>query len=607
MKERVRCKKEKPVEEQETRSPFLDRPRQVESMDPSGEHVPVMGKSYGRACLQLVSGSSGRSSAIVQRQEEEGKPNKTGLPDRLKEGIERMSGYDLSEVRVNYNSPKPAQVNALAYTQGTAIEVAPGQEKHLPHETWHVVQQMQGRVKPTVQMKGKIKINDDRWLENEADRMGRRTLQEKDDNTSQLSLKSNKLVHNSWTPIQRVLIIGEMNVEAAQITEKGEYQTQLNPIISEEARKAGYPIDMVGNYMLEMVGDDAEFTYTSIEEAVQEAIAIMTKRITTGVQNALNPAIGQLNKEVILENLRAEFKDYPGGLVAVTRAAKFAEELLEGIRRKQSPTWEEATRIREVPHVEWQNDELKHWNVRHYTNKVRVKLGQHLGQGYFLVDGIEPPPFKEILSTATLSAQSGQGGQQPIRPTYKPGQKVMLSNSTSASKSGHTTSTDWVNIGNVGDTFYGLFYNDDPATGITPSFIRDATYCAIWGVEDFGVGWASSDWLGTAQQSQMKGGKTPEGEARSGELSDIIADIYPMATSRKSEDGEESKGEKKARQSAFAAMTNFEVKKHGPMKVTQWIPKQENLDKLKNYTVNMNKQVFVKFKALLPKEVQAQL
>lgn len=35
------------------------------------------------------------------------------------------------------------------YSQGTDIHIGPGQEKHLPHEAWHVVQQKQGRVKPT--------------------------------------------------------------------------------------------------------------------------------------------------------------------------------------------------------------------------------------------------------------------------------------------------------------------------------------------------------------------------------------------------------------------------------------------------------------------------
>ena len=46
-----------------------------------------------------------------------------------------------------------------------------GREQHLAHEAWHVVQQKQGRVKPTLQMKG-VAINDDGGLEREADHMG---------------------------------------------------------------------------------------------------------------------------------------------------------------------------------------------------------------------------------------------------------------------------------------------------------------------------------------------------------------------------------------------------------------------------------------------------
>ena len=75
--------------------------------------------------------------------------NKTGLPDNLKSGIENLSGMNLDHVRVHYNSPLPTRVNALAYTQGSDIHVAPGQERHLPHEAWHVVQQAHGRVSPT--------------------------------------------------------------------------------------------------------------------------------------------------------------------------------------------------------------------------------------------------------------------------------------------------------------------------------------------------------------------------------------------------------------------------------------------------------------------------
>ncbi len=97
--------------------------------------------------------------------------NRTGMPDRLKAGLEQLSGLDLSGVRVHYNSAKPAQLNAHAYTQGQHIEVGPGQERHLPHEGWHVVQQMQGRVRPTIQERG-VAINDDTALEREADLMG---------------------------------------------------------------------------------------------------------------------------------------------------------------------------------------------------------------------------------------------------------------------------------------------------------------------------------------------------------------------------------------------------------------------------------------------------
>lgn len=115
----------------------------------------------------------------AQREEasEAPKPNKTGLPNQLKAGIESLSGMSMDHVKVHYNSSQPAQLNAHAYAQGGDIHVAPGQEQHLPHEAWHVVQQAQGRVKPTMQMKGDVPVNDDAGLEHEADVMGARALQ----------------------------------------------------------------------------------------------------------------------------------------------------------------------------------------------------------------------------------------------------------------------------------------------------------------------------------------------------------------------------------------------------------------------------------------------
>lgn len=112
------------------------------------------------------------SSAPVQRQE-----NKTGLPDQLKSGMESLSGLSLSDVKVHRNSDKPAQLQAHAYAQGTDIHLGPGQEKHLPHELGHVVQQKEGRVRPTTQLKGKVNINDNAGLEKEADVLGAKAMQ----------------------------------------------------------------------------------------------------------------------------------------------------------------------------------------------------------------------------------------------------------------------------------------------------------------------------------------------------------------------------------------------------------------------------------------------
>ena len=102
--------------------------------------------------------------------------NKTGLPDNLKSGVENLSGMAMDDVKVHYNSDKPAQMDALAFAQGKDIHLASGQEQHLPHEAWHVVQQKQGRVQPTVQRKTGVNINDDAGLEQEADVMGNKAL-----------------------------------------------------------------------------------------------------------------------------------------------------------------------------------------------------------------------------------------------------------------------------------------------------------------------------------------------------------------------------------------------------------------------------------------------
>ncbi|MEM9639200.1 MAG: DUF4157 domain-containing protein [Pseudomonadota bacterium] len=116
--------------------------------------------------------------AAAQRQEQDegaGTSGAQGLPADLRTGMEQLSGTDMSAVKVHYNSSRPASVNAHAYAQGSDIHLAPGQERHLPHEAWHTVQQAQGRVRPTHEVQG-VAINDDAALEQEADQMGARAV-----------------------------------------------------------------------------------------------------------------------------------------------------------------------------------------------------------------------------------------------------------------------------------------------------------------------------------------------------------------------------------------------------------------------------------------------
>ena len=136
--------------------------------------APVAQFAGGPEEEELVQGKFATAQPQSQLQQAP-RANNTGLPDQLKSGIESLSGLSMDHVRVHYNSAKPEQLGAHAYAQGSEIHVAPGQEHHVPHEAWHVVQQKSGRVVPTAQFKGLgVHINADQALEQEADAMGDR-------------------------------------------------------------------------------------------------------------------------------------------------------------------------------------------------------------------------------------------------------------------------------------------------------------------------------------------------------------------------------------------------------------------------------------------------
>lgn len=104
------------------------------------------------------------------------RPNPTGIPTIMKAQFESLSGLSFDDVRIHYNSSKPAQLQALAYTQGNHVYMAPRQEKHLGHELGHIIQQKQGRVISTSRI-NQLPLNDDERLEEEATRYSHMAMQ----------------------------------------------------------------------------------------------------------------------------------------------------------------------------------------------------------------------------------------------------------------------------------------------------------------------------------------------------------------------------------------------------------------------------------------------
>jgi hypothetical protein len=192
----------------------------VQKQEIPEEEEPLQGKKINPIQRQEITEEQeplqGKFINKVQRREipedeeplQTKKENNTGMPDNLKDGVESLSGIDMSDVRVHYNSGKPTEVGALAYTQGTDIHVSPGQEKHLPHEAWHVVQQVQGRVGPTTQLKN-VMVNDDRELEQEADKFAERLGVVQTTGFRDLKAQPMNKIENNQTKI----ILGQQELE----------------------------------------------------------------------------------------------------------------------------------------------------------------------------------------------------------------------------------------------------------------------------------------------------------------------------------------------------------------------------------------------------------
>ena len=104
------------------------------------------------------------------------------IPVSFRSRFEAYFGQDFSSVRLRESSEATA-IKAKAYTRGEQITFAPGRMKlHtrsgqalLGHELAHVVQQREGRVRPTASVRG-IPINNQASLERDADHHSRAAM-----------------------------------------------------------------------------------------------------------------------------------------------------------------------------------------------------------------------------------------------------------------------------------------------------------------------------------------------------------------------------------------------------------------------------------------------
>lgn len=247
--------------------------------------------------------------------------NDTGLPLQLKSGIEQLSGFSLNDVKVHYNSAEPAQLQAHAFARGTDIHVASGQEKHLAHEAWHVVQQKQGRVKPTTQLKGNA-INDDVSLETEADVMGAKAAAVQPFTTQLRAAKTGAntpVIQGKWLRMMGLTMEDQEGQKIAELI-SGEHflsalalLTKNNP---EHFEKVGHILDYVETdqeaYLL--FGDILEETYKDQANnySTNELLDLLLEKIPEG-RGYNDIADGALKENGASDSAEEDLSDHPEG------------------------------------------------------------------------------------------------------------------------------------------------------------------------------------------------------------------------------------------------------------------------------------------------------
>lgn len=242
-------------------------------------------------------GPNQRSSDLSQSKE-----NKTGLPDDLKSGVESLSGLSMDDVKVHLNSTEPEKLGAHAYAQGGAIHVGPGQEQHLPHEAWHVVQQKQGRVKPTLQTPENVKVNDSESLEREATQMGEKAI--KSSFSSDRTLVD--AASNSNAPAQLLKKEEEISLKMGKPLDKHQRETVRNHMSVNEQIRGFDPSSLKKAPVQEPVSSPTVAASTPEPEAVPSPAPASTSQV--GTKAAVTRSADQLKNIAAMPGMSSVVK-----------------------------------------------------------------------------------------------------------------------------------------------------------------------------------------------------------------------------------------------------------------------------------------------------------
>ncbi|MFZ3004004.1 MAG: DUF4157 domain-containing protein [Undibacterium umbellatum] len=327
--------------------------------------------SYTRSLLR----QSNRDSIPITRpvvQRQIAGTNDTGLPDQLKAGIEALSGMSMDGVKVHYNSSKPAQLSALAYAQGHNIYLGPGQGHQLPHEAWHLVQQRQQRVDPTMHQAG-VAINDDPHLEQEADRMGTQAK------TTSIPRHSNHFTDTQINPhasampqqvAQRAISVKVHNKMDDYVVRINDFMQALSDAV-EKARLYILNVPELGAY--------------NVDGHTQHWIDTWNDYKTNGDANMINAAFGYAVETIATQ---IYLPDAPSGLQAITqvpRGGTRPDLILASEDTHQDVAWLDIT-----------SDSPQ--SVRHIiSDKVSWELQDHYGE-------VTYPALSKVDLTNMLSA-----------------------------------------------------------------------------------------------------------------------------------------------------------------------------------------------------------